>query len=278
MERSTHRTADGVELAVWTLLGNAKPDFLLIHGLASNARVWDGVATRLNDRGHAVVSLDQRGHGRSAKPSGGFDFATLSSDLAGLIEATMRPPVIACGQSFGGNLVLELAVHYPHLVSGVVCVDGGFVDLRDSWPRWEDALKSLTPPSLDHLRAESLASSAAEMYPGWPEAGIAAQLENLEVGPDGRVARRLALAGHLQILRSMWEQSPKEVAAKVGVPVLVLVAGDGPSHHQAQVEEFALALARSRVEHLPGHHDLHAEQPEKVFEVIEKAISDGFLQ
>ena len=278
MQRSTHRTADGVELATWTLRGTATPDFLLVHGLASNARMWDGVATRLNDQGHGVVSLDQRGHGRSAKPTGGFDFATLSSDLAGLIEATMRPPIIACGQSFGGNLVLELAVHYPHLVSGVVCVDGGFVDLRVSWPSWDEALKSLTPPSLDHLRAESLASSAAEMYPGWPEAGIAAQLENLEVGTDGRVTRRLTLASHLQILRSMWEQSPMEVAAKVGVPVLVLVAGDGRPHHQAQVEEFALALSRSRVEHLPGHHDLHAEQPEKVVEVIDKAISDGFLR
>ncbi|HEY5472951.1 MAG TPA: alpha/beta fold hydrolase, partial [Candidatus Limnocylindrales bacterium] len=38
--------------------------FLLVHGLASNARLWDGVARRLTEAGHRSVAVDLRGHGR----------------------------------------------------------------------------------------------------------------------------------------------------------------------------------------------------------------------
>ena len=50
--------------------------FLLVHGLSSNARTWDGVAAELSAAGHPVVAIDQRGHGRSEKPpiSAGYDF------------------------------------------------------------------------------------------------------------------------------------------------------------------------------------------------------------
>jgi pimeloyl-ACP methyl ester carboxylesterase len=277
MESSLHRTEDGVELAMWTLAG-ARPEFLLVHGLASNARLWDGVARGLNGLGHGVVSLDQRGHGRSDKTNDGFDFATLAADLAGLISDKMAPPVIAVGQSFGGNLVMELAARHPELVSGVVCVDGGFVDLRGVWGEWEEARRALTPPPLEDLRSDTIVSNAADRFPGWPPEGIAAQLENLEVLPDGSVRRRLSLESHLRILRATWEQTPAEVAAQVAVPVLVLVADSGPPHHQVQVESFVRKIDRHRLVLMPGHHDLHAQQPDAVVDVIAKALREGFFE
>ena len=179
-------------------VGRRRPEFLLVHGLASNARLWDGVAAVCIGGAHGVRSVDLRGQGLSAKPKDGFEFETMASDLAGLIEQRMSPPVIAAGQSFGGNLVLELAARHPELVSGVVCVDGGFVDLQSAWPDWNDALQLLTPPPLDHLHGERLSTDAAAVFPGWPEEGVNAQLANLEIQTDGRVTRRLALDSHLQ--------------------------------------------------------------------------------
>lgn len=277
MKASSHLTADGVELATWEWVGG-RPEFLLVHGLASNARLWDGVARGLHRRGNGLLSVDLRGHGLSAKPSDGFEFETMAGDLAGLIEQKMSPPVIAAGQSFGGNLVLELAARHPALVSGVVCVDGGFVDLQGAWPDWNEALELLTPPPLDHLRGERLSTDAASFHPGWPEEGVTAQLANLEVHPDGRVTRRLALDSHLQILRSMWEQSPTQVAAAVKAPVLVLAADNGPSPHQSQVEGFVAALEDCQLHRMKGHHDLHAEQPDAVVQIVEQALDEGFLR
>ena len=52
---------DGVRLHArdWSGSGQA---VVLLHGLASNARIWDGVASRLAGAGLRVVALDQRGH------------------------------------------------------------------------------------------------------------------------------------------------------------------------------------------------------------------------
>ena len=53
--------APGVELYVEMRAGDrAAPPFVLVHGLASNARLWDGVAEHLHAAGHTVVVIDQR--------------------------------------------------------------------------------------------------------------------------------------------------------------------------------------------------------------------------
>ena len=78
---------DGVTLRARDWGGGGQP-LVLLHGLASNARIWDGVAPRLVGAGLRVVALDLRGHGESDQPDDGYDFASVgqyvSSALAGL--------------------------------------------------------------------------------------------------------------------------------------------------------------------------------------------------
>ena len=66
--------ADGVRLHVRHWPG--EPDrtpFLLVHGLSSNARLWDGVATRLAAAGYPAYAVDLRSHGESERPPDGYD-------------------------------------------------------------------------------------------------------------------------------------------------------------------------------------------------------------
>ncbi|MEM1333899.1 MAG: alpha/beta fold hydrolase, partial [Actinomycetota bacterium] len=133
--------SSGVELHVLEWLPTNEPSdtpFLLTHGLASNARLWDGVAWRLAERGHRVIAVDQRGHGRSSKPDGPYDVTTCADDLALLIDSVgfELPPLVA-GQSWGGNVVLELGFRHPDSVRLVACVDGGFIDLQERFESWE---------------------------------------------------------------------------------------------------------------------------------------------
>ena len=62
------------------------PAILLVHGLASNARIWDLLAPLLAPN-FRLVAIDQRGHGVSDKPDDGYDLATIAGDLAGAIVA-----------------------------------------------------------------------------------------------------------------------------------------------------------------------------------------------
>ena len=149
--------APGVSLHVEQRLGNpgAAP-FVLVHGLASNVRLWDGVAERLHALGHSVFAIDQRGHGRADAPAAGYDLETAVADLLALIGALgLERPVLA-GQSWGGNVVLELGWRQPEVVRGIACVDGGVIELADWFPTWEDCLTAMTPPRLDHLTLAEL--------------------------------------------------------------------------------------------------------------------------
>src|SRR5215510_6504983 len=87
--------------------------FVLVHGLASNLRLWDGVAEHLHAAGHTVIALDQRGHGRSDAPDAGYEIDTAVADLLALIETLGLERPLLVGQSWGGSVVLELAWRHP---------------------------------------------------------------------------------------------------------------------------------------------------------------------
>ena len=64
--------------------GAGRP-LILLHGVASNSRIWITTAPLLAERFH-VYALDQRGPGESAKPDDGSDFATVVADLEAFVE------------------------------------------------------------------------------------------------------------------------------------------------------------------------------------------------
>ncbi|HZQ34479.1 MAG TPA: alpha/beta fold hydrolase, partial [Dehalococcoidia bacterium] len=77
--------ANGLRFHLYDWGGAGRP-LLLLHGLASNARIWDFVAPLL--RSHArVVAVDQRGHGLTSAPDSGYGFAETAADAAALIAA-----------------------------------------------------------------------------------------------------------------------------------------------------------------------------------------------
>jgi pimeloyl-ACP methyl ester carboxylesterase len=275
--------APGVLLHVERWEGDpAAAPFVLVHGLASNLRLWDGVAEELQARGHTVIALDQRGHGRSDAPESNYDMDTAVSDLRAVLEALgLLRPVLA-GQSWGGNVVLELAWRDPALVRGIACVDGGLIELADWYPSWEDCLAELTPPRLDHLTLREVEARIRAEHPDFPNRAIAAALHCFRVRADGRVEPRLALHRHLRILRSLWEHRPSSRFPTLRVPTLLLLADTGDAVRTA-AKRRAEALALATVPRLRSHwfspadHDVHAQFPDRVAELLARAIRDGFF-
>lgn len=277
--------ANAVELAVdtWEPAGTIRPGapFVLVHGLASNARIWDGVAARLTERGHPVATVDLRGHGRSSKPDGPYDMATVADDVAAVITALEWQRPVVAGQSWGGNVVLELAYRIPALVRGIACVDGGWLEPCAAFPSWEACREALAPPRLAGMHRDDIERYLRGAHPDWPETGIEGTLANFQVSADGTIAPWLTFDRHIAILRGLWDHRPSEMYAGVAVPVLLAPADTGPSeraHQKREGVDLALAtLPNARLRWFIGDHDIHAQHPGELADVMVDLVAEGFF-
>jgi pimeloyl-ACP methyl ester carboxylesterase len=260
---------------------------VLVHGLASNARLWDGVARRLAAAGRTAVAVDLRGHGHSDKPDGGYDFATVSEDLRALIAALgpdFARPIVA-GQSWGGGVVLDFAVRHPDLTRGIVLVDGGLTDLRDAFPTWEICWDRLAPPPLVGMPLSAVEGHFRTNHADWPEEGFEGSLANFEIRPDRTIAPWLSRDHHKAILEAMWGQRTADLWRSLRVPALIVPVDGGESDwtsaKRAGAEDAQAAAVVSgvpvRVQWFKGDHDIHAQHPAELAEAILAADRDGLF-
>jgi pimeloyl-ACP methyl ester carboxylesterase len=225
------------------------PGALLLHGLAGHAGEWDATVSRLSGS-HRVVTLDQRGHGRSERLPQDVTRAAFAADAVAVIERMQLGPALVIGQSMGGNTAFLTAAARPDLLAALVVAeaspDGPVPGLAahieqalGRWPRQfadrEEALAFFAARGLPaEVWADGLEPSAAGLVPRWEQATMVA------------CARELGA-------RSWWEEW-----RRVRCPTLVLAgqASIGLEHATAMAD----ALEDARAEEIAGAgHELHLE-------------------
>ncbi len=255
--------------------------FVLVHGLASNARLWDGVAADLAAAGHSVATVDLRGHGRSSKPDGPYDVATVADDVAALIGGLGLDRPLVAGQSWGGNVVVEMAARHPASTRGVVCVDGGWLEPSRVFPDWAACRAALSPPRLVGRPLAEIEGYLRSTHRDWPEAGIRGTLANFEIRPDGTVAPWLTFEHHLAILHGLWDHHPAERYADLTVPVLLVPADGGEKdwteRKRHEVDAALSAIPNARARWFRGDHDIHAQHPDELADVMLTMVREGFF-
>jgi pimeloyl-ACP methyl ester carboxylesterase len=258
-------------------------DFLLVHGLASNAMTWDGVAAELSACGHHAVAVDQRGHGRSDKPETGYGFEETSADLLALIEALRLQRPIVAGQSWGGNVVLDFGARYPEALAGLVMVDGGFIDLASApGATWEQIAVDLKPPPLIGLPRTTMLERMAGYHSSWNNEQLEMQMGNYESMPDGTIRPWLTLDRHMQILRALWEQTPPQLFPRVQAPTLIAAApAPNAERQERKLHEIDMAMSGLPNGRLRWYddsvHDIHVDQPDRLAGWFVENLDEGFF-
>ncbi len=115
--------SSGVEIAyeVW----GEGPPVLLVHGFASNAFVnwrdthWVKV---LNEAGHQVIAIDNRGHGQSEKlyDSTLYSAPIMADDALRLLDHLKITQADVMGYSMGARITAFVAINYPTRVRRAV--------------------------------------------------------------------------------------------------------------------------------------------------------------
>ena len=286
MERKTIVASGSVKLAVRDWAGGG-PALLLIHGLASSSHIFDLVAPLLTSS-FRVVAYDQRGHGLSTKPGSGYGHASVAADAAAVIRGLRLGPAILLGHSWGGSVVLEVAVRYPRDVAGAILLDGGFGSLRDRMD-WVTARETLAPPALAGMPVDDFLALVRQMV--GTSMPVTAQIEAvalslIRIDGAGRIRPRLSRRNHLRILRALWEQDPVELLRKVTVPTLVLATRSAPPQPEEQdfldmkrhAEEVIRGLEGPvRFEWIEGIHDVPLQRPAAVAERIRRFAAENLV-
>ena len=76
---------------------------VLVHGWPLSSGSWEKQTKALLEAGYRVISYDRRGFGQSDKPSTGYDYDTMASDLDILLTELDLTDVTLVGFSMGGG-------------------------------------------------------------------------------------------------------------------------------------------------------------------------------
>ena len=124
-------TADRTRLA-YEDHGAGTP-IVFIASWALGADMWEYQVPFFLDRGYRCVLPERRGHGRSDRPSGGYDMDTRADDLAVLLEhLDLTSATLVAHSAGGGEAVGYLARHGTHRVAALALVSTTLPALRHS--------------------------------------------------------------------------------------------------------------------------------------------------
>lgn len=221
--RGRYRTVEGVRVYERYAERRDGPVVVLVHGIGVSGRYFLPTAGRLASRCRVYVP-DLPGFGRSGRLRGRPTVPRLAGALyAWLDEAGLERPDALVANSFGCQLIVELAARRPERVARLVLV-GPTVDRHArSLPR----------------QAARLALDSFREPPGlWAVELADYALHLVKSGP----------AGFVEMVRDTVE----EKLARVEAPTLVVRGARDPIVPRPWAEEVAVRLPRGRLVEVPG--------------------------
>jgi pimeloyl-ACP methyl ester carboxylesterase len=273
---------NGLDMRYLDWGGDGEP-LLALHGLASSAHWYDIVARLLRHR-YRIIAPDQRGHGQTTQAASGYDWHTLSDDLAELLAHVsveipgFGQPVAALGHSWGGHVVSNFAAHYPGRVRRIVMIDGGFLDGRlFPEPTWEAFSGRLRPRNVTGDREEFL-NRLREQMAGWWNSEIERIVQTMVYeDEDGQIQDILRPQNQAQVIRAMWDDPCSRTLPQVQCPALLIAAGPMPERANSDFAQLRnrmvgaaeAALPNGRAHWIPETvHDIGYHKPEELARVI----------
>jgi 3-oxoadipate enol-lactonase len=101
---------------------HARSRIALIHSLALDRSVWDGVVPQLAPQAD-VLTYDCRGHGKSDRPKQRFTPELFAGDLAELLDHVRWADATVAGCSMGGCVAQAFAGLYPDRAPALALID-----------------------------------------------------------------------------------------------------------------------------------------------------------
>ena len=123
-ERSSVRTDDGADLAVWVCGEPGGQAVVLLHGFSLDHGTWGPVAGRLVEAGLRVIAPDLRGHGESTLGTDPPTVDRFVSDVLAVVEQSGVTDSHVVGHSLGAVIALAARLDGRIAPAGVAAISG----------------------------------------------------------------------------------------------------------------------------------------------------------
>lgn len=176
---------------------------VLLHGVGMGRSVFADLAGRLKGR---VIGIDLPGFGEAPEPNVLLGMAEHAEVVGAYLKAHDVPAAVVIGHSMGCQVAMELAVHHPDLVCGLVLA-GPTVD-SDARTVRQQAWRMLW--DILHERPVVIWRGLREYVRGGPRvvAKIRAMLNHRpeDLGPDVAVPALIVRGGKDEVAPERWSR------------------------------------------------------------------------
>ena len=136
-----------IQAQSWEPERRIKAVICLVHGLGEHSNRYAHFAAFFTEQGYAVITYDQRGHGKSEGKRGHTpSFNHLLEDVTELLNLSEERfpgiPRLLYGHSMGGNLALNYGIHYKPKIEGITA-SGPWIKLAFEPPKFKVTLGKL---------------------------------------------------------------------------------------------------------------------------------------
>ena len=249
--------AHGLDIAYERV--GAGPPLVLVHGAASDSRMWQPQLAGLADE-FTVVAWDEPGAGRSADVPADFVLADYANCLAALIDALELSPAHVAGLSWGGTVALELYRHHPELVATLILVDT-YAGWKGSLPAAEVRARVEGVRQMLAAGADLFDPTLPGLFGGAPPAEFVPLLEAMaaDVRPESMKTALLVMA----------EADQRDLLPHIAVPTLLIWGELDARSPLGVARQFDDAVPDTKLVVIPRTgHVSNLEQPERVNDAI----------
>ncbi len=261
--------------------GNPKK-ILALHGWLDNAASFTQLAPLLANVGYEVIAIDFAGHGKSTHRAEGHfaHFADFVIDVHDVIEQLKWQNCILLGHSMGAAMSMMYCAAYPENIAKQILIENlgpvpayekgsAAKNLRESLKQWklhttkhrhfyptvEEALKirqKATPMDADILRPMVIRG-----------------LKKTKKGYRFRTDKRLRMGSLIRFT----EEVVQDILTSKKPPTQLIIAQ--PLSYALQYPSFEQRIEKLNAEQtikIKGHHHLHMDNAQEVFQAIKKFL------
>lgn len=244
-------------------VGGDGPPLLLIAGLGSSSIAWTGAVPRLREN-FTVITVDNRGTGRTEVPQGPYAVDDLADDTAALVRFLGLGPVAAVGWSLGGSVLQSMLIRHGDVLSKAVLLNAfpSYTAVQHAWLDTGLALRRSGADPVSIAITGMPWGFTPRLVSDHAAATAQAELGRLDPHPTTLVGFEAQAAG----LR-VYDSRPD--LPTVQAPTLVLTGAEDVLTPVSQSVEIAELIPTATLQVLPrGGHGMVLEYPDDTLAAI----------